>query len=189
MTAPMRRLLACVREWPECETFGYDPRCCRFPKSCSCDCYDPATVNPEDLEPLSASVTLNSGVGPTDPPEPAERLSAAAVEGKAADGSATGWESGDSSATDRYQDAIRSQRFVVTFDDVFHVPPGWLSWRCRLSRTHVDSGYADGACRWDHNVDSWDEIASQTTEHLARWHPHVRAALAGSADTTREDPT
>lgn len=147
--------------------------------------YDPA----KDLEPLSASVTLNSGVGPTDPPEPAERLSAAAVEGKATDGSATGWEAGDSSATDRYQATIRLQRFTVTFDDLFRVPPGWLSWRCLLGWTKVTPGYEDGACRWDHNVDSWDEIASQTAEHLARWHPHVRAALAGSADTTREDPT
>lgn len=25
----------CVSNWPECHTFGYDPRCCRFPKSCS----------------------------------------------------------------------------------------------------------------------------------------------------------
>ena len=26
----------CVKRWPECESGGYDPRCCRFPKSCSC---------------------------------------------------------------------------------------------------------------------------------------------------------
>ena len=26
----------CVKKWPECESGGYDPRCCRFPKSCSC---------------------------------------------------------------------------------------------------------------------------------------------------------
>lgn len=25
----------CVKAWPECHTFGYDPACCRFPKSCS----------------------------------------------------------------------------------------------------------------------------------------------------------
>lgn len=25
----------CVERWPECESFLYDPRCCRFPKSCS----------------------------------------------------------------------------------------------------------------------------------------------------------
>ena len=26
----------CVQQWPECEDGAYDPRCCRFPKSCSC---------------------------------------------------------------------------------------------------------------------------------------------------------
>lgn len=26
---------ACVERWPECGSFLYDPRCCRFPKSCS----------------------------------------------------------------------------------------------------------------------------------------------------------
>lgn len=26
----------CVEAWPECEMGKYDPRCCRFPKSCSC---------------------------------------------------------------------------------------------------------------------------------------------------------
>lgn len=26
----------CVKAWPGCFPFGYDPRCCRFPKSCSC---------------------------------------------------------------------------------------------------------------------------------------------------------
>lgn len=26
----------CVERWPECEDGKYDPRCCRFPKSCSC---------------------------------------------------------------------------------------------------------------------------------------------------------
>ena len=29
---------ACVEAWADCESFGYDPRCCRFPKTCSCDC-------------------------------------------------------------------------------------------------------------------------------------------------------
>jgi hypothetical protein len=31
---------ACVAKWPECESGAYDPRCCRFPKSCSCTAYD-----------------------------------------------------------------------------------------------------------------------------------------------------
>lgn len=26
---------ACLAEWPEAENGAYDPRCCRFPKSCS----------------------------------------------------------------------------------------------------------------------------------------------------------
>jgi len=30
------RKTACVEAWPECWDGGYDPRCCRFPKSCSC---------------------------------------------------------------------------------------------------------------------------------------------------------
>jgi hypothetical protein len=46
-----RRLRLCVEAWPECWTFGYDPRCCRFPKSCSCTAYDPALVTEADLEP------------------------------------------------------------------------------------------------------------------------------------------
>jgi hypothetical protein len=31
------REASCVEKWPECESGLYDPRCCRFPKSCSCD--------------------------------------------------------------------------------------------------------------------------------------------------------
>jgi hypothetical protein len=27
---------ACVAAWPDCVDGAYDPRCCRFPKSCSC---------------------------------------------------------------------------------------------------------------------------------------------------------
>jgi hypothetical protein len=27
---------SCVEAWPGCYSGGYDPRCCRFPKSCSC---------------------------------------------------------------------------------------------------------------------------------------------------------
>lgn len=27
----------CVEAWPECESMAYDPRCCRFPKSCSAE--------------------------------------------------------------------------------------------------------------------------------------------------------
>lgn len=46
----MRRLRACVEQWPEAETGGYNPSCCRFPKSCSADVYDEAKVGDDDLE-------------------------------------------------------------------------------------------------------------------------------------------
>ena len=26
----------CIANWPECENGTYHPKCCRFPKSCSC---------------------------------------------------------------------------------------------------------------------------------------------------------
>lgn len=48
---PKRRLRACVEAWPEAETMMYDPRCCRFPKSCSATVYDEEYVTEEDLEP------------------------------------------------------------------------------------------------------------------------------------------
>lgn len=32
-----RRLPGCVERWPECASGEFDPRCCRFPKSCSAD--------------------------------------------------------------------------------------------------------------------------------------------------------
>lgn len=32
----------CEKNWPGCWNGGYDPRCCRFPKSCSCDPRVPA---------------------------------------------------------------------------------------------------------------------------------------------------
>lgn len=31
----------CVKVWPGCHTFGYDPACCRFPKSCSAGGFEP----------------------------------------------------------------------------------------------------------------------------------------------------
>jgi hypothetical protein len=39
-----------VGSWPECESGLYDPRCCRFPKSCSCTSYDPEHVKEAQLE-------------------------------------------------------------------------------------------------------------------------------------------
>lgn len=38
---------ACRERWPECRQGGYDPACCRFPKSCSCDASpQPVTAPP-----------------------------------------------------------------------------------------------------------------------------------------------
>jgi len=48
--SPRRRLRACVEAWPECAEGLFDPNCCRFPKSCSCDVYDPEQVTDADLE-------------------------------------------------------------------------------------------------------------------------------------------
>lgn len=44
------RLRACVERWPDCSTGGYNPACCRFPKSCSADIYDEGRIDPADLE-------------------------------------------------------------------------------------------------------------------------------------------
>lgn len=38
-----RRLRECVERWPECSTGAFDPRCCRFPKSCSATVYGDGT--------------------------------------------------------------------------------------------------------------------------------------------------
>lgn len=51
LPAPTRRLRACVEAWPDCFTGGYDPACCRFPKSCSATVYDPEHVTDDQLEP------------------------------------------------------------------------------------------------------------------------------------------
>ncbi len=45
-----RRLVSCVEQWPGAVEGEYDPRCCRFPKSCSCTVYDEARVADADLE-------------------------------------------------------------------------------------------------------------------------------------------
>jgi hypothetical protein len=38
LEAPLvERSPECVAQWPDCYEGGYDPRCCRFPKSCSCE--------------------------------------------------------------------------------------------------------------------------------------------------------
>jgi hypothetical protein len=48
-----RRLRPCVEAWPEAASGEYDPRCCRFPKSCSATVYDSTRVRDEDLEERS----------------------------------------------------------------------------------------------------------------------------------------
>ncbi len=58
------RLRACVEAWPDAHEGGYDPRCCRFPKSCSADVYDPAHVTAEDLE--CPAMTAPERVRPAD---------------------------------------------------------------------------------------------------------------------------
>lgn len=39
----------CLKNWPECKDGLYNPACCRFPKSCSCDLVE---IIPEDLADL-----------------------------------------------------------------------------------------------------------------------------------------
>jgi hypothetical protein len=38
---PDTRNPECVTAWPDCYDGGFDPRCCRFPKSCSCEVRQP----------------------------------------------------------------------------------------------------------------------------------------------------
>jgi hypothetical protein len=54
------RLRACVEAWPGCAEGEYDPRCCRFPKSCSCDIYSDEHVLPEWLEEVEPT-TVSAG--------------------------------------------------------------------------------------------------------------------------------
>lgn len=49
MTA-QRRLAVCVAAWPGCVSGEYNPLCCRFPKSCSCDIYNDG-IDESRLEP------------------------------------------------------------------------------------------------------------------------------------------
>lgn len=94
-----------------------------------------------------------------------------------AEGGDAGTDAGTQGDAQSAEQAVRSARYAVTFDDLFHVPKGWLSWRCLLGWSTLAPGYMDGACQYDHNVDSWEQLAAEAHAHLARWHPHV-AALA-----------
>ncbi len=41
----------CVKVWPDCYTFVYDPRCCRFPKSCSAGSFKEVPIDDESTGP------------------------------------------------------------------------------------------------------------------------------------------
>lgn len=58
------RLAECVRRWPGCEGGDYDPRCCRFPKSCSADI--DLTRLPL-MNALAASIKVDEAVKDGDP--------------------------------------------------------------------------------------------------------------------------
>ena len=65
----------CVAKWPDCYEDGYDPRCCRFPKSCRCSVYQPLpspvialdredpTPDPTTPEPRAASAEAQPAGG------------------------------------------------------------------------------------------------------------------------------
>ena len=38
----------CVKRWPECEPSAYNPACCRWPKSCSCNALPDPDPDPLD---------------------------------------------------------------------------------------------------------------------------------------------
>jgi hypothetical protein len=61
---PTRRLLGCVENWPDCYTGGYDPKCCRFPKSCSATVYDLDLFPATELEPWPGDTVAEQ---PADP--------------------------------------------------------------------------------------------------------------------------
>lgn len=37
---------SCLEAWPECQNGSYNPACCRFPKSCSCEYVVKADITP-----------------------------------------------------------------------------------------------------------------------------------------------
>lgn len=54
------RLRECVEAWPDCSEGDYDPKCCRFPKSCSCTVYGDDTPA-ELLESRDGAPTCKHG--------------------------------------------------------------------------------------------------------------------------------
>jgi hypothetical protein len=55
----------CIERWPSCYSGGYDPRCCRFPKSCSCENYNSPTVDEvsPEADHTSSEVVVPEGFG------------------------------------------------------------------------------------------------------------------------------
>lgn len=62
----VRRLRACVQNWPDAETDAYHPSCCRFPKACSATVYDPQRVREEDLEDVGGELASDRLAQPLD---------------------------------------------------------------------------------------------------------------------------
>lgn len=52
----------CIENWPECYSGGYDPRCCRFPKSCSAAIWEEKDLEEcdQDGTPTSSGYVLRS---------------------------------------------------------------------------------------------------------------------------------
>jgi len=46
----------CVKRWPDCHSEGYDSRCCRFPKSCSCGGEPPAAQSAQSAQPAAQAL-------------------------------------------------------------------------------------------------------------------------------------
>lgn len=63
--------------------------------------------------------------------------------------------------------------FVAPFRQLIHNISSFgnhWSWRCGVVYSRLDPGYVDGACQYDHTVDSWEQLVADATEHLRRWH-------------------
>ncbi len=55
---------ACLAAWPEAWPSGYDPRCCRFPKSCSIDPEEDTVANPGAKQFQQVHITIDVWVDP-----------------------------------------------------------------------------------------------------------------------------
>jgi hypothetical protein len=91
-------------------------------------------------------------------------------------------------------DTAPGPRMNAPFREVIHnihqFGEHW-SWRCGVQWTRASEGWKSGACRYDHIVDSWDQLVADATEHLAKWHDiHPAPAVSSSSpdDTALGDP-